>query len=172
MTTIRDFHNQITGIIALAILVVGFVLAPQERLDKVGHAIVAFGSTSYGVMIYGALASIAVAVLRWALARIPTGAVANPKAIGPQKVATVLVAFTCLAASSLLHGCGGAQLTPTQRGDLATETQRCLINERAIVDDPCGTLTTAECHARDDAARTAERARCDAARAAIVGGAQ
>lgn len=60
-----------------------------------------------------------------------------------------------------LAGCG-AQLTTTQRTDLATETQRCLVNERAIVER---TGTTEE---QDRADLAAERARCDAARAAIV----
>ena len=60
-----------------------------------------------------------------------------------------------------LAGCG-AQLTTQQRTDLATETQRCLIAEREIVDS---VGTTA---AQDAADLAAERARCDAARAAIV----
>jgi len=79
--------------------------------------------------------------------------------------AALLVAL--LGAS--VSGCG-AQLSDSQRASLATETQRCLIAEREIVDEPCGDLAPAECRARDMDALRAERARCDAARAAIVGG--
>ena len=60
-------------------------------------------------------------------------------------------------------GCG-AQLTASQREALTVETQRCVANERAIVDRPD---TTDE---QDRADLAAERSRCDAARAAIVGG--
>jgi hypothetical protein len=42
------------------------------------------------------------------------------------------------------------------------------VNERAIVDDPCGDLTPDACEARDRSALAAERARCDAARDAIT----
>ena len=68
-----------------------------------------------------------------------------------------------LAAGPVLVGCG-AQLTASQREALAVETQRCVANERAIVDR---TDTTEE---QDRADLAAERSRCDAARAAIVGG--
>ena len=68
-----------------------------------------------------------------------------------------------LAAGPVLVGCG-AQLTASQREALAVETQRCVANERAIVDRPD---TTEE---QDRADLAAERSRCDAARAAIVGG--
>jgi hypothetical protein len=80
-------------------------------------------------------------------------------------------AILALGGALLLHGCG-AQLTAAQRTDLATETQRCLINERAIVDDPCGALSPDACEVRDRTALATERTRCDAARAAIVGGAR
>ena len=70
-----------------------------------------------------------------------------------------------LALGAATVGCG-AQLTASQREALAVETQRCLANERAIVDRPD---TTEE---QDRADLAAERSRCDAARAAIVGGAQ
>jgi len=149
MDKLKQWQNQIVGLVALAILVAGFVAAPEERLDKVSHALVAFGSTTPGQAVYGALTMLAVAVLRWALARIPSAA--------------SLLALALLGSS--LVGCG-AQLSSTQRTTLATETQRCLLNERAIVDR---TGTSAEQDASDLAA---ERARCDAARAAIVGGGQ
>jgi len=68
-----------------------------------------------------------------------------------------------LALGAATVGCG-AQLTASQREALAVETQRCLANERAIVDRPD---TTEE---QDRADLAAERSRCDAARAAIVGG--
>ena len=68
-----------------------------------------------------------------------------------------------LVVASIVAACGGG-LTNSQRASLATETQVCLLNERAIV-DRMG--TTAE---QDAADLAAERARCDAARAAIVGG--
>ena len=68
-----------------------------------------------------------------------------------------------LALGAATVGCG-AQLTASQREALAVETQRCLANERAIVDRPD---TTEE---QDRADLAAERERCDAARAAIVGG--
>ena len=68
-----------------------------------------------------------------------------------------------LAAGPVLVGCG-AQLTASQREALAVETQRCVANERAIVDRPD---TTEE---QDRADLAAERSRCDAARTAIVGG--
>jgi hypothetical protein len=64
----------------------------------------------------------------------------------------------------------GAHLTSDQRIALAVRTQLCLVQERAIVDDPCGSLSPAECEARDTAALAASRAECDADRAAIVGG--
>ena len=53
---------------------------------------------------------------------------------------------------------------PASAEALAVETQRCLANERAIVDRPD---TTEE---QDRADLASERSRCDAARAAIVGG--
>jgi hypothetical protein len=68
-------------------------------------------------------------------------------------------------------GCGGS-LTDSQRAALAVRTQQCLLAERAIVDDPCGSLTPEECEARDTAALAASRAECDHDRAAIVGGGQ
>lgn len=58
-------------------------------------------------------------------------------------------------------GCG-AQLTDPQRVALTVETQRCLLTEREII-DRAG--TTEE---QDRADLAIERARCDAARAAIV----
>jgi hypothetical protein len=156
MNVLKDFHNQIVALVALLILVVGFVLAPQERLDKVGHALVTFGSTSYGAAIYSAAGTFVVAAFRWALARIPGGASTTT----PQKIVALLV--LCLGAS-VVSACG-AQLTDSQRAALAIETQRCIVNERAIVDRAGST------EAQDRADLSAERMRCDATRAAIVDG--
>jgi hypothetical protein len=79
----------------------------------------------------------------------------------PPGASTLLVV---LLAASTLHGCG-AHLTDSQHAALAIETQRCLINERAIV-ERFG--TTRE---QDQADLAMERVRCDAARDAITNGA-
>ena len=152
----RSAHNQIAALVALAIIVAGFVLAPESKLDKLGHALVAFGSTTPGAMIYAALGALAVAVLRWALSVVPKGA------------ASGLVLVLALGAATV--GCG-AQLTASQREALAVETQRCAAREMEIANNPCGDLSPEQCRARDDADQAAEQTRCDAARAAIVGGA-
>ena len=75
-----------------------------------------------------------------------------------------------LALGAATVGCG-AQLTASQREALAVETQRCAAREMEIANNPCGDLSPEQCRARDDADQAAEQTRCDAARAAIVGGA-
>ena len=64
---------------------------------------------------------------------------------------------------ALVTACGG-RLSDAARADLAVETQRCLLQEREIVDR----MDTSELEDRE--ALRIERARCDAARAAIVEG--
>ena len=66
-----------------------------------------------------------------------------------------------LAVLSILHGCGGAPVTPQQRVDYTAEFARCVANEQAIADRPATT------EAQDLADLAAEEARCDAARQAI-----
>jgi hypothetical protein len=63
--------------------------------------------------------------------------------------------------ASTVVGCGGG-LSNSQRTTLAAETQNCLVREREIVDRD----STEE---QDRVDLATERARCDAARAAIVG---
>lgn len=82
---------------------------------------------------------------------------------GSAGLARVLPLALGLGTAIALSGCG-AQLTSAQRTALAVETQLCIANERAIVDRQG---TTEE---DDRADLAAERARCDAARAAISEG--
>jgi len=161
MDKLKQWQNQIVGLVALAILVAGFVAAPEERLDKVGHALVAFGSTTAGQAIYAAAGALLVAAFRWALARIPTAA---PTESRPQRLQSLAFWFAVgCAIGATAQGCG-AQLSESARVALAVRTQICLVQERAIVDR---TGTTAE---QDAADLAASRAQCDADRAAIVEG--
>ena len=116
------------------------MLAPESKLDKLGHALVAFGSTTPGAMIYAALGALAVAVLRWALSVVPKGAASG----------LVLVLALSAARSGAARGS-----QPAEREALAVETQRCLANERAIVDRPDTT------EGQDRADLASERSRCD-----------
>lgn len=72
--TIAAYHNQIIGLLALVVLTVGFVAAPESRIDKLGHALETLGATTGGQLVYAALCALLVALLRWALARVPGGA--------------------------------------------------------------------------------------------------
>jgi hypothetical protein len=73
-TQAAAYHNQLLGLGALVVLTFGFVYAPESRVDKLGHAIETFAGTSGGQMVIAALVALVVAVLRWALARVPGGA--------------------------------------------------------------------------------------------------
>jgi hypothetical protein len=73
-------------------------------------------------------------------------------------------ALLLVLALPLVAGCGGA--SAAVRASYAAETARCVANERAIVDREGTTLE------EDQDALAAERARCDAALAAIEGGGQ
>lgn len=68
-----SWHNQLLGFGALVVLVGGFILAPESKLDRLGHLLTALASSTGGQMIGAALAALVVAVLRWALARVPGG---------------------------------------------------------------------------------------------------
>lgn len=87
--------------------------------------------------------------------------------IGDVASAIVIAAATIVIAGSCL-GCGGA--SAEVRTAYAVEQARCLTNERAIVDMPCGDLDGDACETRDREAMAAERLRCDAALRAIYGG--
>ncbi len=86
----------------------------------------------------------------------------------PRRIALGLVLGTVCAWAYWLSGCGGA--SAEVRTAYAVEQAACLANERAIIDEPCGTLDAEACRARDYEAMRVERARCDAALAAIYGG--
>ena len=73
-------------------------------------------------------------------------------------------ALLLVLALPLVAGCGG--VSAEVRASYAAETARCVSNERAIVDREGTTLE------EDQDALAAERARCDAALAAIEGGSQ
>jgi len=75
----------------------------------------------------------------------------------------MLAVVVIAALGYLLSGCG-AQLTDSQRSALTLETQRCIANERAIVDREGSTAQ------QDEADLIAERIRCNATRAAIIDG--
>lgn len=74
-----------------------------------------------------------------------------------------------VAVSLYFAGCGPA-LSPRQRTLYSVEVTHCLANEHDIVIEPCGELSAEACEARDLAALSAERARCDAALDAIEHG--
>lgn len=98
----RRWNNQIAGVVALGILVAGYLAAPEAKLDRLGHVIAVLGATTGGQMIYAALVALAVAVLRWALAKVPSG----PK---PPSGGAALLLALALGASTL-SGCTAAQL--------------------------------------------------------------
>jgi len=179
---LKDFHTQILALVALVVLVAGFVLAPADRLEHVGNALVAFGSTGYGASIYSALGALVLAVIKAAFDRVPKSVTSTttvtttaPVKVPPSKESgssppsaiflAASVGCAVVLAAGYLHGCG-AQLTAAQRQSLALETQRCLVNEAAIRDRQG---TTAE---QDQADLAQERARCDAQRSAISSGGQ
>lgn len=72
-------------------------------------------------------------------------------------------ALAVLLAAGLAAHATGCGASPETRAAYAAETERCIANERAIVDR----TGTTEAQDREDLAT--ERARCDAARAAIGG---
>lgn len=135
---LKSAQNKIFALVMFAILVAGFVLAPESKLDKLGHALVSFGSTTYGAMIYGALAALAAAGIRAAIAYIPKGA------------ATVLV--LALAAGPVLAGCSGDALS-INAGLASTMAD--------VVNEGCSAVESArdvEQHAALDANETREAA--------------
>lgn len=140
MSKIPPLYATIAACVFAVCATVAAVFVPTERWEKLGH------------FLTDPATATAVGALGLAFLAIYTRARNLPPA---------LVLVLALGASTL--GCG-AQLTAAQREALAAETQRCLANERAIVDRPG---TTEE---QDRANLATERERCDAARAAIVGG--
>ena len=108
------YHNQIIGLCALAVLAWGFVYAPEARLDKLGHALETFAATTGGQMVIGALVALIVAVLRWALARVPGGG-------------AVLLVACAIAASTSSCGAGA------QEAALRTIVRDCEAAEDAIL---------------------------------------
>ena len=137
---LKSAQNKIFALVMFAILVAGFVLAPESKLDKLGHALVSFGSTTYGAMIYGALAALAAAGIRAAIAYIPKGA------------ATVLVLVLALAAGPVLAGCSGDALS-LNAGLASTMAD--------VVNEGCSAVESArdvEQHAALDAHETREAA--------------
>lgn len=90
----KTYANQIAGLLALTVIVAGYLLAPEAKLDRLGHALAALGSTTAGQMIYAALAALIVAVLRWALAKVPKSA--------------AMLLVLCLASG--VSGCGASAL--------------------------------------------------------------
>lgn len=152
-----DWHNQAFGCVALLIVVAGYALTPDQKIDRLAHGIMAVGNTSGGQMIYGALAVFFVALIRWALARIPGGG------NGPGSGAALLLA---LAFGSTLTGCGASALQQASVGvsvslsaiaavddvldaDLSQAVAACTDeacvdaeeHERADVAEPLGALT-------------------------------
>ena len=142
MSKIPPLYATIAACVFAVCATVAGIFIPTERWEKLGH------------FLTDPATALAVTALGGAAIALYTRARNLPPA---------LVLVLALAAGPVLVGCG-AQLTASQREALAVETQRCLANERAIVDRPD---TTDE---QDRADLAAERSRCDAARAAIVGG--
>ena len=140
MSKIPPLYATIAACVFAVCATVAGIFIPTERWEKLGH------------FLTDPATALAVTALGGAAIALYTRARNLPPA---------LVLVLALGASAL--GCG-AQLTASQREALTVETQRCVANERAIVDRPD---TTEE---QDRADLAAERARCDAARAAIVGG--
>jgi len=178
---LKDFHAQILALVALIVLVVGFVVCPQERLDHIGHALVTFGTFPAGQAIYAALAALALAGIRWALSYIParfrSETTVTVQQVGPVKVEptnkesghalpaslflVIAVGATVALIATHLQGCGGPPVTAAQRTAYSVEAAHCLEAEQAIADRPATT------EAQDMADLAAEEARCDAARQAI-----
>ena len=142
MSKIPPLYATIAACVFAVCATVAGIFIPTERWEKLGH------------FLTDPATALAVTALGGAAIALYTRARNLPPA---------LVLVLALAAGPVLVGCG-AQLTASQREALAVETQRCVANERAIVDRPD---TTEE---QDRADLAAERSRCDAARAAIVGG--
>ena len=142
MSKIPPLYATIAACVFAVCATVAGIFIPTERWEKLGH------------FLTDPATALAVTALGGAAIALYTRARNLPPA---------LVLVLALAAGPVLVGCG-AQLTASQREALAVETQRCVANERAIVDRPD---TTDE---QDRADLAAERSRCDAARAAIVGG--
>ena len=128
------------GVLALC----AAVFVPETRWEKLGLLVERIAEDPAGAAVIVSLLAGAVTTLRGAWMRTPP----------PAALLLVALALT-------LPACG-AQLTATQRTALAVETQLCIANERAIVERQ-GTTED-----EDRAALAAERARCDAARAAIT----
>lgn len=133
---------------SLAAAVCAAIFVPGARWAALGALIADVAQHPAEATAFVSLIAGALATLRMAWTRQPP----NPSVL-------LVIVAGALAAS----GCG-AQLTDSQHAALAIETQRCLVNEREIVDRP----GTSEEQDRADLA--AERARCDAARAMIVNG--
>lgn len=102
MKAISGYGNQIAGVLALVVLVAGYLLAPDAKLDRLAHVLTTIGQTTGGQMIYAALVTLAIAVLRWALAKVPTGK-------GGSGGSAAMLLVLCLGAS-LVTGCGASPL--------------------------------------------------------------
>jgi len=77
-----------------------------------------------------------------------------------------LSALAMLSAFLALPGCG-AQASSATRSAYAVAASLCVARERIIIEESCGSLSEADCSARDYAAMAAERERCDAELARI-----
>lgn len=122
MKTLATYHNHIAALIALVVLWGGYLLAPDAKLDRLGHVLTAIGQTTGGQMIYAALATLAVAIVRWALARIPGGA----KGPGAGGGAALLLA---LALGATCTGCGASALTMQGRAATIASVANASIGE-------------------------------------------
>ena len=149
MSKIPPLYATIAACVFAVCATVAGIFIPTERWEKLGH------------FLTDPATALAVTALGGAAIALYTRARNLPPA---------LVLVLALAAGPVLVGCG-AQLTASQREALAVETQRCAAREMEIANNPCGDLSPEQCRARDDADQAAEQTRCDAARAAIVGGA-
>lgn len=143
MKAIGDWFNAwqhvVLACVCLVCAVCAGVFVPADRWEKLGH----FLSDPATAVTLTALGGVGVALYRRARGLPP---------------ALLVIALL----GTLATGCGPA-VTPEVRSAYAIEQARCVENEEAIVARP-GTT-----EAEDRAALDAERARCDAALAAIGG---
>lgn len=130
----KNYANQITALVALLVLVAGYLLAPDAKLDRLAHVLTTLGATTGGQMIYAALVTLVIAGLRAALAYIPRGK-------APPGGGVVLLLALCLGAS-VVSGCGAGALATQARaativgvglGSIGQE----LHDERATALDAC-----------------------------------
>jgi len=175
---LKDFHTQILALVALVVLVAGFVLAPADRLEHVGNALVAFGSTGYGASIYSALGALVLAIIKAAFDRVPKSLTSTTpvtttvpvkvpasKESGSSPPSAIFLAASVgcavVLAAGYLHGCGSA-ITDEQRAAYATLTAQCDAREDAVLADH--SMTAAQHREAVDAIR----AECEPERAAIL----